>query len=351
MRVAISGRTVSPPLYESIELLGRERTLARLAAARAVAGSGRRTPDDRTRAGPGADTGPPPTAVHRPAAQYAAPAAGAAAAAGPCQAVPAWPQPVLPVAPAGRRPAAAPGVRWAPPPGHAAARRPAAVPAGRCARATGPGGGRCSGLLLIAVVYFVAAVDAVAGCSACCVGATPARSPTWPRRAGRPVACCWSLNLSLIVAIPCVWLAWAVAHGMRHRVVVVGAGAGCAGGCSCRTRCIALATLGVGHRAVGAARRSLVGDEAVTGPVAVARLAARRRPAHHAAAVGGRGVRVPRLPEPGDRRLDPPPAGRRGRGRAASPRPLFSPRARARRTCRRSSTGSPSGWPPPPSSG
>ena len=37
MRVAISGRTVSPPLYESIELLGRERTLARLAAARAVA--------------------------------------------------------------------------------------------------------------------------------------------------------------------------------------------------------------------------------------------------------------------------------------------------------------------------
>ena len=37
VRVAISGRTVSPPLYESIELLGRERTLARLAAARTVA--------------------------------------------------------------------------------------------------------------------------------------------------------------------------------------------------------------------------------------------------------------------------------------------------------------------------
>jgi glutamyl-tRNA synthetase len=34
VRVAVSGRTVSPPLYESIELLGRERTLARLAAAR-----------------------------------------------------------------------------------------------------------------------------------------------------------------------------------------------------------------------------------------------------------------------------------------------------------------------------
>jgi len=36
VRVAISGRTVSPPLYESIELLGRDRTLARLTAARAA---------------------------------------------------------------------------------------------------------------------------------------------------------------------------------------------------------------------------------------------------------------------------------------------------------------------------
>ncbi|GAA3175125.1 glutamate--tRNA ligase [Blastococcus jejuensis] len=37
VRVAIGGRTVSPPLYESIELLGRERTLHRLTAARDVA--------------------------------------------------------------------------------------------------------------------------------------------------------------------------------------------------------------------------------------------------------------------------------------------------------------------------
>ncbi|MGY1642455.1 glutamate--tRNA ligase [Geodermatophilus sp. SYSU D00703] len=36
VRVAVSGRTVSPPLYESIELLGRDRTLDRLAAARAA---------------------------------------------------------------------------------------------------------------------------------------------------------------------------------------------------------------------------------------------------------------------------------------------------------------------------
>ncbi|MCZ2824043.1 MULTISPECIES: glutamate--tRNA ligase [unclassified Modestobacter] len=37
VRVAVSGRTVSPPLYESMELLGRERTLTRLAAARGTA--------------------------------------------------------------------------------------------------------------------------------------------------------------------------------------------------------------------------------------------------------------------------------------------------------------------------
>jgi glutamyl-tRNA synthetase len=37
VRVAVSGRTVSPPLYESMELLGRDRTLARLAAARGAA--------------------------------------------------------------------------------------------------------------------------------------------------------------------------------------------------------------------------------------------------------------------------------------------------------------------------
>ena len=38
VRVAISGRTVSPPLYESLELLGRERSLARLGAGVEVAG-------------------------------------------------------------------------------------------------------------------------------------------------------------------------------------------------------------------------------------------------------------------------------------------------------------------------
>jgi glutamyl-tRNA synthetase len=39
VRVAVTGRRVSPPLYESIELLGRERTLARLARALSAAPS------------------------------------------------------------------------------------------------------------------------------------------------------------------------------------------------------------------------------------------------------------------------------------------------------------------------
>jgi glutamyl-tRNA synthetase len=39
VRVAVSGRTVSPPLYESLEVLGREKTLARLGAARAHTGT------------------------------------------------------------------------------------------------------------------------------------------------------------------------------------------------------------------------------------------------------------------------------------------------------------------------
>jgi glutamyl-tRNA synthetase len=33
LRVAVTGRRVSPPLFESIELLGRDRTLARIDAA------------------------------------------------------------------------------------------------------------------------------------------------------------------------------------------------------------------------------------------------------------------------------------------------------------------------------
>jgi glutamyl-tRNA synthetase len=40
VRVAVTGRTVSPPLYESMELLGRERSLGRLHRARSLTASG-----------------------------------------------------------------------------------------------------------------------------------------------------------------------------------------------------------------------------------------------------------------------------------------------------------------------
>jgi glutamyl-tRNA synthetase len=33
VRVAVTGRRISPPLFESLALLGRDRSLARLAAA------------------------------------------------------------------------------------------------------------------------------------------------------------------------------------------------------------------------------------------------------------------------------------------------------------------------------
>ena len=40
LRVAVTGRTVSPPLFESMELLGRERSMARLRRAGRVGGTG-----------------------------------------------------------------------------------------------------------------------------------------------------------------------------------------------------------------------------------------------------------------------------------------------------------------------
>jgi len=40
IRLAVTGRSVGPPLFESLELLGRERTLARLIVARAKLNEG-----------------------------------------------------------------------------------------------------------------------------------------------------------------------------------------------------------------------------------------------------------------------------------------------------------------------
>jgi glutamyl-tRNA synthetase len=39
IRLAVTGKTVSPPLFESLEVLGRERALARVAAARGLIGA------------------------------------------------------------------------------------------------------------------------------------------------------------------------------------------------------------------------------------------------------------------------------------------------------------------------
>jgi glutamyl-tRNA synthetase len=43
VRVALTGRRVGPPLFGSIELLGRDRTLGRLARARVLAAGGDQT--------------------------------------------------------------------------------------------------------------------------------------------------------------------------------------------------------------------------------------------------------------------------------------------------------------------
>ena len=40
LRVAITGRRTGPPLFQSIELLGRDRTVGRLARARVIAAAG-----------------------------------------------------------------------------------------------------------------------------------------------------------------------------------------------------------------------------------------------------------------------------------------------------------------------
>ena len=100
-----------------------------------------------------------------------------------------------------------------------------------------------------------------------------------------------------------MWLAWVAAHGMRL---------GWSSSVLARLRwrlflpyaLLALGTLGVGIGAVGAGGLPLGRRSEVTGPVASFGWLLRRRPAHHAAAVGRGGVRLPRLPEPGDRGVD-----------------------------------------------
>jgi len=46
LRVAVTGRRAGPPLFQSIELLGRDRTLGRLARARLIVAGGARPPGE-----------------------------------------------------------------------------------------------------------------------------------------------------------------------------------------------------------------------------------------------------------------------------------------------------------------
>ena len=54
IRVAVTGRRVGPPLFQSLEVLGREAVLERLRAARDRLGGDRRLRRGPARAGPGA---------------------------------------------------------------------------------------------------------------------------------------------------------------------------------------------------------------------------------------------------------------------------------------------------------
>jgi membrane protease YdiL (CAAX protease family) len=159
-----------------------------------------------------------------------------------------------------------PVVRWAPPPGTP----PHDVPRSflQAMRSRDWAWWRpLLGLLLLAVVYAALAVaTAVAGVLGLLVsGADPGRLPDLAVDEFSDPWVLLFLNASLIVAIPCVWMVWAVAHGMRR---------GWSSSVLARLRrrlllpytLIALATLGVGI-GLSVLITFTVGDEQVTGPV------------------------------------------------------------------------------------
>jgi uncharacterized protein len=161
-------------------------------------------------------TGPPPTRppegwrLQPPAGWYPPPPAGwYPPAAYPSAAYPPPPYPPAPYPPP-------PGVRWAPPPGTPPHDVP--QPFLLVMRSRDWGWWRpLLGLLLFGAVYLVldvlAAVVGVLGFLA-----AGADLGTLPDLSLADLTDPWILllvNVSLIVAIPCVWLVWAVVHGMR----------------------------------------------------------------------------------------------------------------------------------------
>ena len=210
---------------------------------------------------------------------------------------PAQPAPVpwAPVPWAARATAARPAGPLGAAAGHPAARRPPAVPARDAVPRLG--------------------VVAAAARACCCSGSsTSSPPPSWSfltlaTGVGTDFAqldlvdplTLLVTNLSLIVAIP------VRVDGLgRPPTAWAGAGRprcspGCAGGCSCRYALMAAGTLGIGIGGVRAGRLP-AGRGRGHRAGRLVRLAARGRRPHHSAAVGGGGVPVPRLPEPGDRR-------------------------------------------------
>jgi membrane protease YdiL (CAAX protease family) len=169
-----------------------------------------------------------------------------------------WDRPSPPPPPAVRR-AAPPAVRWAPPPGtppHDLPQPYLLVMRSRDWAWWRP----LLGLLLLAVVYLVAATVVVFLTLATGIGPDFAQMDF-----ADPLTLLFT-NLSLIVAIPVVWLAWVTAHGMsriwsssvlarlRWRLVLP-------------YSLMALATLGAGI-GLSVLAGFLVGEEHVTGPVA-----------------------------------------------------------------------------------
>ena len=283
VRVAVTGRRVSPPLFESLELLGRERGLGRLRAARPSRGLTRRGRGRHDR--------------DRAVARRARRAAGAAA---------------LP---------------------------PAA--ARRAARRVAPDRRAPSSLVAAMVVlvplfwqlpfalwFLVRGEPVVAGME-------PAARPRRPDAggAGLPQPHAGLGDPGHLAAGPDAARRPAAVAGLGRRRGSAGAGSRPAWGSRC-SRCCATLVVSSLLPAVEQGT-SMSGSLNELHPDA-ARLPARRAAAHPAAGGGG-GVRLPRLPHPGLRRPLPPPGAGGARARRCSSRWRTARRAR-----RSSSTGSPS---------
>ncbi len=299
VRVAVSGRTVSPPLYESMELLGRERTLARLAAARATPAGDRRGPG-------GAGAACPTPGRPRPAG----PSRGSSHR-----------RPGVPTATATARPDGRGAGRD--PAGHTSVRRPPALPAGHA----GPGLG-----VVAAAAGTPAARDRLHGGRQVVVVVVPwltgvghrprpARPRPTRRAAGhQPLA--GRRHPGRVAGL-------GGAHGMGRGWSSSVPGAAALAAVRPVRAGIALGT--ARRRASGSpARRSWPHPEARARPGRSSlRLAAGGRPPHDPAAVRRGGVPVPRLPGQTSR-LDRPPAHRRPRRRGGHRRAVLR-RPRARR--------------------